>query len=150
MYKFLCKRNTICVHIAYTVITVHTICEDLEIPSNHGKRYRESYMKCQTIHFISNQALLKCKDHLRVQLYQLQQIWDIVRSQGNWDQISQMMDTDTQKVMPSVLLNTSHQMKSCFGVNTIQGFSCTCFRVFGEFRKTRLQCLKAILLLIIV
>ena len=54
MYKFLCKRNTICVHIAYTVITVHTICEDLEIPSNHGKRYRESYMKCQTIHFISN------------------------------------------------------------------------------------------------
>ena len=151
MHKFLCRHNAISVHITYRDITVHTICEDLEIPSNHGKRYRESYMKCYSMHFMSNQALLKCKDHLRVQLYQLQHIWGIVRSQGNWDQISQIMDMDKQKVIPSVQLHISHQMKSCFSVNAIQGLSCKCFRVFGEFMETRLQCpdfkvLKAIFL----
>ena len=29
MYKFLCTRNTICIHITCMVITVHAICEGL-------------------------------------------------------------------------------------------------------------------------
>ena len=37
--------------------------------SNHGHQYTESHPKCKIPHFTSNEALLKGKGHLRVQLY---------------------------------------------------------------------------------
>ena len=29
MHKFSCTRNAVCIHVTYTFVTVHTICEGL-------------------------------------------------------------------------------------------------------------------------
>ena len=31
MHKFSCMRDAICVHVTYTVVTVHAFCEGLEL-----------------------------------------------------------------------------------------------------------------------
>ena len=60
---------------------------------------------------MSNEAILKSKSHLRVNLYLFLCICKIGASWGNLAQIPQIMGRDTQKVIQSVKFHTSHQMK---------------------------------------
>ena len=85
---------------------------------NKRQGHLESCCNSSTSHFKSNEAQIKCRDHLRVlflyielhaasklnfittvQLLQSQSNWGIRAIWGYWDHIPQIMEKDTQKVI---------------------------------------------------
>ena len=88
-------------------------------PQNKGHRYTEGCLKCQTLHFTLSEALLKGKGDLRVASYLLSVF-------GHWGKLRELSPKtintghmDTQKVIQSVKLHISHQMKLCSSVKVI-------------------------------
>ena len=78
---------------------------------NHRQRYTESHPKCETPHFTSNETLIKCKNHMTVDLYLFYCIWGTGASQENFPQVPKIMNFDIQKVIQSVKTHILHQLK---------------------------------------
>ena len=65
---------------------------------------------------------------------------------GNWAQIPQIMCRDTWKVIQSLQLLVSHQMRPYSSVRALCGSSYTCFTgtwILGQFGETRPECPKS-------
>ena len=80
---------------------------------------------------MSNETLVKCKDHLRIDLYLFQCILGTGARPRNRAQIPLVICFDRQKFIQSVKLHISHQLKPYLFVKAIRGQSFNCFRVFG-------------------
>ena len=116
--------------------------QDPNIP-NHAQGHMKSNPKTSAPHLTSNEVLLLCQSHLRVQLYLSYGYLSIREISGNWVRIPQIMSTDTQNVVESFQHHISHWMSSYSSAKAIWGLSYTCFRVFGvlgQFGETGPQC----------
>ena len=83
-------------------------------------QYTENHQKCQMEH--SHQMMMpysSVKAIYGAKLYLFQYIWGIGANWGDWAQIPPIIGTNTQKVIHSVKLHISHQMKPYLSVNAI-------------------------------
>ena len=110
-----------------------------QIPLNYAQNHKKSNPKSSAPYFLSNKTLLSSPGSLWVELYLFNRYSGTGTIWGNWAWIPQIMCRDTWKVIQSLQLLVSHQMRSYSSVKNLCGLSYTCFpdtRVLGQLEET--------------
>ena len=113
---------------------------------NHAQGHIKGNPKPSAPCFTSNDTLLQCQGPLWPKLYLCHRYSNIGAIQGNWVRIPQIMCRDTRKVIQSLQLLVSHQMRPYSSVRALCGSSYTCFTgtwILGQFGETRPECPKS-------
>ena len=107
---------------------------------NHVQGHLKSNPKSSAPCYTSNGTLLLHHYPLWVELYLFHWESGIGSIWGNWVRIPQIMCTEKWKVIQSLQLLVSYQMRPYSSVIALCGLSFTCFigtRVLGQFGETR-------------
>ena len=118
---------------------MHILKENKIIFINKKQDYTEINTKFSTPHFTSNQILILYKSYQWVELYLFHRYSGIGTIWGNWARIPQITCRDTCKVILSLQLLISHQIRHYSSLKGFCGLSCNCFpgtRVLGQFGET--------------
>ena len=121
---------------------IRAICEErVQIPLNQVQSHTK---RIQSLQLLISRQIVKW-DLTLVSRLSIGQIIPFHRYSGidailwNWARISQIMCRNTWKVIQSLHLLDSHQVRPCSSVTTLCGLTYTYFtgtRVFGKFEET--------------
>ena len=105
-------------------------------------RVTQSNLKSSAPCFTSSETLYQCLGPLWIELYLFHWYLGIGVVWGNQAQMPQISCRNTSKVIQSLQIIISHQMRPYSSVKALCGLSCTCFTgtwILGKFGEAGLQ-----------